>query len=109
MVRNQPANAGDMGSIPDSGISPRVGNGSLLQYYCLENSLETGAWGRREVNVTEQLSTHTHTHTHTHTRIACIVYIHVYKLQHYTAKLRSSEDLSNCYDVNSRLCMNSTC
>ena len=73
VVRNQPASAGDTGSIPESGISPRVGNGSLLQYYCLENSLETGAWGLREVNVTEQLSARTHTHTHTHTHI----YVHV--------------------------------
>ena len=47
VVKNQPANAGDardMGSIPESGKSPAVGNGNPLQYSCLENSLDRGAW-----------------------------------------------------------------
>ena len=35
---------GDSGSIPESGRSPRVGNGNPLQYYCLENPLDKGAW-----------------------------------------------------------------
>ena len=45
MVKNPPANAGnirDMGSIPGSGRSPGVGNGNLLQYSCLENSMDGG-------------------------------------------------------------------
>ena len=37
-------NAGDLGSIPGSGRSPREGNGNLLQYSCLENSLDGGTW-----------------------------------------------------------------
>ena len=37
-------NAGDTGSIPESGISPGEGNGYPLQYSCLENSMERGAW-----------------------------------------------------------------
>ena len=32
------------GSVPGMGISPRIGNGNLLQYSCLENSVERGAW-----------------------------------------------------------------
>ena len=36
-LKNLPANAGDMGSIPWSGRSPGVGNGNPLQYSCLEN------------------------------------------------------------------------
>ena len=36
-------NAGDLGSIPGSGRSPGEGNGNLLQYYCLENSMDGGA------------------------------------------------------------------
>ena len=36
--------AGDLGSIPGSGRSPGEGNGSLLQYSCLENSMDRGAW-----------------------------------------------------------------
>ena len=37
VVKNPPANAGDLGSIPGSGRSPGEGNGNLLQYSCLEN------------------------------------------------------------------------
>ena len=35
---------GDPGSIPGSGRSPGEGNGNPLQYYCLENPMDTGAW-----------------------------------------------------------------
>ena len=37
-------NAGDPGSIPGSGRSPGEGNGNPLQYSCLENPMNTGAW-----------------------------------------------------------------
>ena len=37
-------NAGDQGLTPWSGISPGEGNGNPLQYSCLENSLDRGAW-----------------------------------------------------------------
>ena len=37
-------NAGDPGSIPGSGRSPGEGNGNPLQYYCLENPMDRGAW-----------------------------------------------------------------
>ena len=37
-------NAGDPGSIPGSGRSPGEGNGNPLQYPCLENSIDGGAW-----------------------------------------------------------------
>ena len=37
-------NAGDPGSIPGLGRSPREGNGNPLQYSCLENSTDGGAW-----------------------------------------------------------------
>ena len=37
-------NAGDMGSIPELGKSPGERNGSLLQYSCLENPTDRGAW-----------------------------------------------------------------
>ena len=42
-----PANVGDTrdtGLIPGSGRSPSVGNGNPLQYFCLENSMDRGAW-----------------------------------------------------------------
>ena len=37
-------NAGDPGSIPGSGRSPGEGNGNPLQYSCLENPMDRGAW-----------------------------------------------------------------
>ena len=37
-------NAGDLGSIPGSGRSPREGNGNPLQNSCLENPMDRGAW-----------------------------------------------------------------
>ena len=44
MVKNLPANAGDLDSIPGSGRSPGEGNGKPLQYSCLENPMDKGAW-----------------------------------------------------------------
>ena len=44
VVKNPPANAGDVGSIPGSGRFPGEGNGNPLQYSCLENSMDRGAW-----------------------------------------------------------------
>ena len=47
VVKNLPAIVGDtrdMGSIPGSGRSPRGGNGNPLQYSCLENPMDRGAW-----------------------------------------------------------------
>ena len=65
MVRNLPANAGELrdpGLIPESGRSPGGGNGNPLQYSCLENphgqrSL-TGysPWGHKESDTTEPLT-----------------------------------------------------
>ena len=37
-------NAGDLGSILGSGRSPGEANGNLLQYSCLENSMDRGGW-----------------------------------------------------------------
>ena len=43
VVKNQPANAGDVGLIYDWGRSPGEGNGNPLQYSCLENVTDRGA------------------------------------------------------------------
>ena len=46
-IKNPPASAGDAGdsgSIPELGISPRGGNGNPLQNSCLENPMDRGAW-----------------------------------------------------------------
>ena len=44
VVKNPPADAGDAGSIPGLERSPGEGNGYPLQYSCLENSMDRGAW-----------------------------------------------------------------
>ena len=47
VVKNPPANtenAKDASSIPGLGRSPKEGNGNPLQYSCLQNSMDTGAW-----------------------------------------------------------------
>ena len=44
MVNNPPVNAGDASSIPGPGITPGVGLGNPLQYSCLENPKDRGAW-----------------------------------------------------------------
>ena len=44
MVKNSPANAGDVGLIAGSGRSPGGRNGNPLQYCCLENPVDRGAW-----------------------------------------------------------------
>ena len=42
--KESPCNERDLGSIPGSGRSPGEGNGYPLQYFCLENSMDRGAW-----------------------------------------------------------------
>ena len=44
MVKVSAYNAGHLGSIPGLGRSPGEGNGNPLQYSCLENPMERGAW-----------------------------------------------------------------
>ena len=47
VVKNLPTNAGDTrnsGLLPGSGRSHKVGGGNPLQYFCLENSMNRGAW-----------------------------------------------------------------
>ena len=49
MVKNLPANAGDMGLIPVWEDSPGEGNGNLLQYSCLGNPMDRGSMGSQSV------------------------------------------------------------
>ena len=56
LVKNQPANAGDLrdtGSIPEWGISSEGGHGNPLQYSCLENPIDRGAWRTMVCRVTK--------------------------------------------------------
>ena len=62
VVNNPPANAGNMSSIPGLSRSPGEGNGNPLQYSCLGNPMDRGAWGAtvhgvsRESHITQRLS-----------------------------------------------------
>ena len=73
MIKNPPAKAGDargVGLIPGSGRSSGGGYGNPLQYSCLEDPMDRGAWQATIHGVTEsrirlrQLSTHAHTCTY---------------------------------------------
>ena len=85
-IKSPPVSAGDIrdvGSIPGSGRSLRGGHGNLLQYPCLENPMDRGAWWATVLRVTKsqtqlkQLSMHVHARTHTHT------HIHIYIIVSY--------------------------
>ena len=93
LVKNLPASIGDArdaGLIPGWGRSPREGNGNLLLYSCLENSMDR-AWQAIGHGVT-QLDTRVHIHTHTqvqfkkipekfyhHNRLDKYILMHSYK------------------------------
>ena len=57
VVKNLPANAGDAGSILGSGRSHREGIGNPLQYSCLGNSMDRGAWQATVHGVTRKSDT----------------------------------------------------
>ena len=61
MLKNLPASAGDIDSIPGLGRSPGEENGNPVQYSCLENSMDRGVWpaivhGITESDTTQQLN-----------------------------------------------------
>ena len=58
LVKNLPVNAGDIrdtGLLPGLGRSPGEGNGNPLQYSCLEESMDRGAWWATVHGVTKEL------------------------------------------------------
>ena len=75
MVKNLPANAGDvrdMGLNPESGRSPEGGHGNLLRYSCqrIPKTEEPGRLQSVGWQTVSLIHTHTHTHTHTHIYIS---------------------------------------
>jgi len=57
VVKNPPANTGDMDVIPGLGRSPGEGNGNPFQYSCLANPMDRGAWQATVHRVTKELDT----------------------------------------------------
>ena len=81
MVKNPPANAGeagDAGSIPGSGRSPGEGNGNPLQYSCLENPMDRGAWWAIVQGGYKELDTTEHTHSTFIFKISIMIYMTSY-------------------------------
>ena len=74
-------NAGDADLTPESGRFPGEGNGYPLQYSCLENSMDRGAWqatvhgGHKELDPAEQLS-FTHSLTHSPRFVCCCLLVY---------------------------------
>ena len=60
VVKNPPAKTGgirDLGSVPGLGRSPGEGNGNPLQYSCLENPMDRGAWRATVHGITKESDT----------------------------------------------------
>ena len=90
VVKNPPANAGDagvMGLIPGSGRCPRVGNSNLLQYSCLENSLDRGVWWATVNGVIHNWAAE-HTRSRNLSIFSCVylLAIHIFSLEKHLFK-----------------------
>ena len=72
VVKNSHANARDMGLTLGSGRSPGVGNGNPLQYSCLENSKDRGAWQATVHTVAKRHPGCAHIHRHTHGNLIAV-------------------------------------
>ena len=75
VINTLPANAGDMGMIPGWGSSSAWENGNPLQYSCLGNPKDRGAWQAIAHGVAES-----DTMEHTHTHIVLWAILSMYKL-----------------------------
>ena len=76
MIKNPHASAGDMGWISGLGRFPGEGNGNPLQYSCLENRMDRGAWWATVHEVSKswtQLSAGTHVMVKSSPSITCVV------------------------------------
>ena len=103
VVKNLPVKVGDPGSVLGLGWSPRGGHGNPLQYSCLENPTDRGAWQATvhgftksrtwlkqlsrssSINTHTHISVHTHTCTHTHTHTHISLYMDRNKKIHITS------------------------
>ena len=111
VVKNLPANAGDardVGSIPELRRSPGVGNGNPLQYSCLENAMDSGAWQARVHGVTKswtQLSDGAHTaHMCEHTQLP-----YVAGPQEPLYRKAKKGTHADCYHSDGEVCVEYSC
>ena len=89
-------NARDLGSIPGSARSPQEGNGSPLQYSCLENSMDRGAWQVQSIG-SQRVGHDCETHTHALScllRIPCVLSLQIGQFGGVSKTLKSSVELN---------------
>ena len=79
VVKNLPANSGDPGSIPGLGRSPGEGNGNPLQYSCLGNPMDRGAWWATVHGVTKESDTGKNQSTHRF--LICISFLFILEFE----------------------------
>ena len=96
MVKKSAANAGDTGLIPVLGRSHGGGNGNPLQYSCLENSLDRGAWWATAYGAAKSWTRHTQTHTHTQTEALTHTHTHIHFQLSFTY-ITSPENYLLCF------------
>ena len=97
MLKNLPANAGDAGverSIPGSGRSPRGGNGNTLQYSCLENPMDRGAWQAHSPRVRKESGKTEHAHPYESEPIVGII-LDIYNSNRVTIRVKFFAYLAN--------------
>ena len=93
VVKDPLANAGDGGfgsSIPGLGRSPREGNGKPLQYPCLENPMDRGAW---------QVAVHEVARSRTRLSDWAYIYVYTYKHRYKYQRVSSKLLLSLCWTM----------
>ena len=102
VVKNLPGNAGDAkdeGAVPRWGRSPGIGNGNLLQYFCLENWMHRGAWWATVHGITKsQILLRDWENTHTHGTFTSVRIYPTSKMQpfysHYSIPQETNEGSS---------------
>ena len=92
-------NAGDPGLIPGSGRSPGEGNGNPLQYSCLENPIDRGAWRAIVHGVAKSWTLLSNTHTHTHTRTHTHTYTHTHVHTHTHTETKNGQLSFQTFEV----------
>ena len=117
MVKNLPANAGDARDtvlIPGSERSPRVGNGHPLQYFCLGNPIDRGAWqaaahgiakSRTQLSESTTIILYIYLYIHTHIHIYVIITIHLVNIHHLTYFFLTMRTFRTCsLNISKQLC-----
>ena len=103
VVKNSPAKEGeawDVGSIPGSGRSPERGHGNPLQYSCLENAMNRGAWQATVHSISNSQTQLKQFGTHAHICMYKLLWISLEKVWSDTVVRKVNSFLTNTYTNN---------